>query len=72
VGTGASSCLLTGNHYISVVVPFNLFDETIFGVSNTNDAMPIGFIPAMVLLTVICLVRTERLPNGPHPTSDYW
>ena len=40
------------------VVPFNLFKEFTIGVSTTNDIMPLGFLPAIALITLVCLVRT--------------
>lgn len=44
------------------LVSFNLVGEMLSG-SETSDVMPLGFIPALLLVTVVCLWRTVRSWN---------
>ena len=44
-------------------VQFNLFEEMTAGVTTSAEVMPVGFLPALLLVTVICLVWSVRSWN---------
>lgn len=45
------------------LVRFNLFEEMTVGVNASADVMPVGFFPALLLVTVVCLGWSVRSWN---------
>lgn len=45
------------------IVRFNLFEEMTVGVNASADVMPVGFFPALLLATVVCLIWSVRSWN---------
>lgn len=45
------------------LVRFDLFAEMAAGSSSTADVMPVGFLPALLLITVVCIVWSVRSWN---------